>query len=94
MNPLKPGIQLLIKRTRAPIVPVGIAGAFDAFPRSRKIPRFSPLFMPAGRGTMAVSVGPPLDARHYLELPRDKLLVELQQAIQAMKDRAERLRRK
>jgi len=94
MNPLKPGIQLLIKRTKAPIVPVGIAGAFDAFPRSRKFPRFSPLFMPAGRGTMAVSVGAPLDARHYLELPRDKLLVELQQAIQARKDRAERLRRK
>ena len=43
---------------------------------------------------MAVSVGPPLDARHYLALPRDKVLVELQQAIQAMKDRAERLRRK
>ena len=94
MNPLKPGIQLLIKRTRAPIVPVGIAGAFDAFPRSRKFPRFSPLFMPAGRGTMAVSVGSPLDARHYLELPRDRLLVELQGAIQTMKDRAERLRRK
>jgi 1-acyl-sn-glycerol-3-phosphate acyltransferase len=94
MNPLKPGIQLLIKRTQAPIVPVGIAGAFDAFPRSKKVPRLSPLFMPAGRGTMAVSVGSPLDARHYLELPREQLLVELQQAIQAMKDRAERLRRK
>jgi 1-acyl-sn-glycerol-3-phosphate acyltransferase len=94
MNPLKPGIQLLIKRTQAPIVPVGIAGAFDAFPRSRRFPRFSPLFMPAGRGTMAVSVGAPLDARHYLGLPRDKLLVELQQAIQARKDRAEQLRRK
>jgi 1-acyl-sn-glycerol-3-phosphate acyltransferase len=94
MNPLKPGIQLLIKRTQAPIVPVGIAGAFEAFPRTRKVPRLSPLFMPAGKGTIAVSVGQPLDARHYLELPRAQMLIELQQAIQAMKDRAEHLRRK
>src|SRR5262245_54042626 len=82
MNPLKPGIQLLIKKTQAPIVPVGIAGAFDAFPRSRKFPRLSPLFMPAGKGTIAVSVGQPLDARHYLDLPREEMLIELQQAIQ------------
>jgi 1-acyl-sn-glycerol-3-phosphate acyltransferase len=38
MLPLKPGIQLLIKRAQAPIIPVGIAGAFDAYPRDQLLP--------------------------------------------------------
>src|SRR6185436_3601001 len=52
MLPLKPGIHLLIKRTQAPIVPVGIAGAFDAWPRGRRFPMPAPLFWPAGKGTI------------------------------------------
>jgi 1-acyl-sn-glycerol-3-phosphate acyltransferase len=92
--PLKPGIQLLIKRAQAPIIPIGIAGAHHAYPRDKVLPTLSPLFMPANKGAFAVSVGRPLDARHYLDLPREKMLAELGQAIQAMKDRAERLRRK
>ena len=94
MQELKPGIQLIIRRTLAPIVPVGIAGAFDAYPRTIKMPRFAPLFMPASRGTFAASVGAPLDAKRYVEMPREQMLKELQAAIQTMKDRAEKLRRK
>jgi 1-acyl-sn-glycerol-3-phosphate acyltransferase len=94
MSPLKPGIQLLIKRAQAPIIPVGIAGAFDAFPRGRLLPRLAPLFLPPGRGTFAVSVGEPLDARRYAEMPREQMLAALQKEVQAMKDRAQHLRRK
>src|SRR5436190_16924901 len=32
VHPLRPGIGLLLKRVRAPIVPVAIAGAFEAWP--------------------------------------------------------------
>ena len=92
--PFKPGVQLLIKRAQAPIIPVGIAGAFHAYPREKVLPTLSPLFMPAGKGTIGLSVGKPLDAKHYLDLPRAEMLTELRQAIQDRKDRAERLRRK
>jgi 1-acyl-sn-glycerol-3-phosphate acyltransferase len=91
---LKPGIQLIIRRTKPPIIPVGVAGAFDAFPRTRKFPSFSPLFMPANGAGIAVSVGAPLDGAHYAEVPREQMLTELQQAMQRMKERAEHLRRK
>ena len=94
MLELKPGIQLIIRKTTPPIVPVGIAGAFGAYPRTEKIPRFSPLFMPASRGTFAVSVGAPLDGQAYAEKEPAQSLKDLQAAIQAMKDRAEKLRRK
>src|SRR5262249_19349437 len=58
---LQPGIQLLMKRSLAPVVPVGIAGAYDALSRWRTWPVWAPLFLPAGKGTLAVSVGKPLE---------------------------------
>jgi 1-acyl-sn-glycerol-3-phosphate acyltransferase len=94
MNPLKPGIHLLIKRARAPIVPVGIAGAYDAWPLWRPVPIPSPLFLPASRRTLAVAVGQPLDSRRFADLPREQLLGELFLEIQKVQARAERLRRK
>jgi len=94
IEPLKPGIQLLIKRTEAPIVPVGIAGAFEAWPRWRNYPLPAPLFLPAGPGCLAVSIGKPLDARRLARMPREQSLGELHEAIEAEWRRAERLRRK
>ncbi len=94
MLPLKPGIHLLIKRTQAAIVPVGIAGAFEAWPRHRPFPIPAPLFIPAVGGTIGVAIGEPEDARRYAELPREKALTELFDRINAMQRHAERLRRK
>jgi 1-acyl-sn-glycerol-3-phosphate acyltransferase len=92
VQPLRPGIHLLIKRAQAPIVPVGIAGAFDAMPHWRTVPTPAPLFWPGCRATIAVSIGRPLDARKFAELPRAKALVELLGEIETVWRRAERLR--
>jgi 1-acyl-sn-glycerol-3-phosphate acyltransferase len=94
VHPLKPGIHLLLKRTTAPVVPVGVAGAFEAFPRTSKIPRLAPLFLPATKAAIAASVGPPLDGARLGALPREQALAELFAAIQKAQRRAERLRRK
>jgi 1-acyl-sn-glycerol-3-phosphate acyltransferase len=94
LSPLKPGVQLLIKRTQATIVPVGIAGAFQALPWWKKVPKLSPLFLPATGSGIAVVAGPPLDARRYAELPREQLVAELTVELQKVLDRAEHLRRK
>jgi 1-acyl-sn-glycerol-3-phosphate acyltransferase len=94
IHALQPGIQLLIKKTRAPIVPVGIAGAFEAWPRSRKLPRLAPLFLPPSRRAIAVVVGKPIDAEHYADLPRQQVLTEMHAELQRVHDEAEALRRK
>ena len=94
LSPFKPGIQLLLKRVQAALVPVGIAGAFEALPYSRKLPTLSPSFMRAGKSTVAVWVGRPLDACRFAAMPREQLVAELTVEIQKVKDRAERLRRK
>jgi 1-acyl-sn-glycerol-3-phosphate acyltransferase len=94
MSPLKPGVHLLVRRTQAPIVPIGIAGAFEALPRTARFPTLAPLFLPATRGTIAVAVGRPLKAAHYAALPRDQALGELFVELQQLQARAEELRRK
>jgi 1-acyl-sn-glycerol-3-phosphate acyltransferase len=94
LQPLQPGIHLLIKRTGAPVVPVGIAGAFEAWPRSRALPMPAPLFLPVGGGCVAVSIGKPLDAQPFAHLPRGQALSELHLAVEREWQAAEKLRRK
>jgi 1-acyl-sn-glycerol-3-phosphate acyltransferase len=94
LQPLMPGILLLIKRARPPIVPIGIAGAYHAWPRWRSYPVPAPLFLPPWEGTVAVSVGRPLDPGRFADLPREQALAELAAELQRLHDRADRLRRK
>lgn len=94
VQPFKPGLALLIGRTRAPIVPAGIAGAFAAWPRHRKFPRPAPLFLPPTDGTLAVSLGAPIDPAKYDGWSRADMLADLADAVRAEVVKAERIRRK
>jgi 1-acyl-sn-glycerol-3-phosphate acyltransferase len=94
MQDLKPGIHLLIKKSLAPIVPVGLAGAYQAWPRMRSYPYPAPLFLPAARGCLGVSIGKPVSAESLLALPREQMLVKLHGLIDAERQKAEALRRK
>lgn len=51
LGPLKPGIAVLAARAGVPLVPAGIAGTFEAWPRSQFLPRAHPL---------RVHYGPPI----------------------------------
>src|SRR5262249_44628254 len=94
LHELRPGIQLLIKRARAPIVPVGVAGAYDAWPIWRGYPIPAPLFLPARPGTIGVVVGKPLDSQEFAALPRAETLARLSEEIAKAQMHAERLRRR
>ncbi len=94
LQPIRPGVLLLIKRAKAPVVPVGIAGSFEAWPRWRPLPMPAPLFLPAAKGTLAVSIGRPLDGAKLAELPRPRLLTTLFEELSIVHERAKRLRRK
>jgi 1-acyl-sn-glycerol-3-phosphate acyltransferase len=94
MHEFRPGVQLLIKRAGAPIVPVGVAGAYDAWPIWRKYPIPAPLFLPRGAGSIAVSVGEPLSAERFKSLSREDSLRTLYEKVVACQRRAEKLRRR
>jgi 1-acyl-sn-glycerol-3-phosphate acyltransferase len=94
MHPLRPGVGLLVKRVRAPIVPAGVAGAFAAWPRGRALPVFAPLFRPPSRRTVAVVFGKPRDPATLDGLSREEALGVLYDDIAAVVKKAEALRRK
>jgi 1-acyl-sn-glycerol-3-phosphate acyltransferase len=95
MQPFRPGIHLIIKKTKVPILPCGIAGAFETMPRSRHppIPGHSPLFLPPGRCTMASVIGKPLDGALFGKMPREEALTRLFEEVKSVQERAEQLRR-
>lgn len=94
VQPLKPGVSLLIKRVKCPIIPVGIAGAFAAWNRFLKIPRFSPLLLPPTDSTIGVAVGKPIDPVRYKGVDRDEMLADLRNEIVKQTVEADHVRRK
>lgn len=79
VHPFKSGVALLLRRSEATIVPVGIEGSFDAWPRQRSRPRF--------RRAIEVEVGEAIQ--------RDELLAEgVPAALKRLEDEIDRLRRR
>jgi 1-acyl-sn-glycerol-3-phosphate acyltransferase len=48
LQPAKPGVGFIIAKTLAPVVPMRIFGAFDAYPRGAKFPRMTPVTIVVG----------------------------------------------
>ena len=94
VQPLKAGVSLLIKRVTCPIVPVGIAGCFAAWSRFRKWPKMSPLLLPPGPSTIALTVGQPIDPERYKGKDRDWIVGDLYRELVEQHAAAEELRRK
>ena len=67
LQPLKPGFCSVARRSRAALVPVGIAGSFDALPRGRTMPRMK---------RIVLEFGEPIPYSEYAELS-DEQLVQL-----------------
>lgn len=93
LEPFKAGISLLIKRMKATIVPVAIAGAFDAWPRGRKLPRLAPLLMTPNPATLAISIGKPIDPAQFAACSREEMLAKLFDAVAVEFAKAKRIKR-
>jgi 1-acyl-sn-glycerol-3-phosphate acyltransferase len=70
--PLKPGFIAVARRSRVPLVPVAIDGAYQSWPRTARLPRPTRL---------AVVIGPPIEPQEVAELSDEDLLAELEQRI-------------
>lgn len=83
LGELKSGFISLVRRTKVPVIPVGVAGAFESFPRNARFPRM---------GQIRVVYGQPLDPTRLIELSqpgREAELVEwTRNAIQVCLDEA------
>ena len=91
--PLKPGVTLLLKRVTCPIVPIGVAGTFQAWPKHQKWPTPDPLSLGSGGRAICVAFGEPIDPARYKGVEREAMLADLGEEIRKAYDAAERVRR-
>ena len=91
---LMPGVTLLIRQTGADVMPVGIAGAWDAWPRWKLLPSMSPLFAPANEASIAVSIGKPVSGKELAAMERDDILKSMAAHLHVVWTRAHRLQRR
>jgi 1-acyl-sn-glycerol-3-phosphate acyltransferase len=73
LGPIKPGIAVLVSRARVPVVPVGLAGTFELWPRSRPIPAPPPI---------PNHYGPPILPEDWAGLETDAITALIQQRLQ------------
>jgi 1-acyl-sn-glycerol-3-phosphate acyltransferase len=74
-------MMLILKKCPVPVLPIGIAGAFESFPLHRKLPRLAPLFWPTNGGELSVSIGPLISPATYQAMARDEALRFFEQAV-------------
>jgi 1-acyl-sn-glycerol-3-phosphate acyltransferase len=94
LQPFKPGISLLIKKANCPIIPVGLAGCYDFWPRQAKLPSPELIVGPAEKRSIGLHFGEAVHSTTYHKLPREVMLDDLSQRVAQSISVAERLRRK
>lgn len=78
---LKPGFCALARRSKVPIIPVGFDGAYEAWSRKAKVPRFA---------AVTVEIGEPIYPHQFDQYDDDQLLDEVERRMKACYDRAHR----
>ena len=81
--PLKPGFIAVARRSRVPLIPVGLDGAYQAWPRTARFPSV---------GRIGLVIGQPISAEQIAQLTDDDLLAELEQRILLCHSQARQLR--
>ena len=79
IQPLKAGFCVLARKQNVPLVPVAIAGAYDVWPKTAKLPR---------RARVCLAAGEPISAEQVASLEDDQLVALLDQRIRECFQRA------
>lgn len=88
---IHPGLALMADRAKVPVVPVTIEGAFDIWPRGRRLPRPGKIRVMFGEPIRVASAGRD-DMEHFVADLRRRLLTQ-QERLRAI-DRLSRRRRR
>lgn len=83
MLALKPGFLTLARRTGVPLVPIGFDGAYQAWPRTQKLP---------GLSQIIVVVGEPITPEQIAGMNDADLIAELESRMRACHTRARNYR--
>ena len=79
VHAMKPGFCAVARRAGVPIFPVAVDGAFDAWPRQRRLPR---------RAVIHVQFGDPIEVETIKQMDDAQLVAEVERRIRACHARA------
>jgi 1-acyl-sn-glycerol-3-phosphate acyltransferase len=79
MQPFRRGVLLLLKRAKATVLPMGVAGTFEAWPKGRR-PRLC--------GRIRLAVGTPIPSEELLNVSNDEALARLEREVAGQVARA------
>lgn len=77
IHPFKRGLMVLVKKSKAPVVPIAVEGVHDIYPIGQTVPSF--------RGRMMVKAGKPIPAEELLAKQSDQVLEKLRKEIDVMR---------
>ena len=80
LGEFKPGLLALARRNKAPLVPMALAGAFEAWPKGQKLPKSK---------TVVLVVDKPITPEDYHDIPDEKVIGLLKDKIQSCLDEAQ-----
>jgi 1-acyl-sn-glycerol-3-phosphate acyltransferase len=83
LGPLKPGIAVLVAKAQVPVIPVGLAGTFELWPRFRSFPFRHPVRIHYGRPILPEELAG-LDGRDITALIQRRLEDVQQEARNAL----------
>jgi len=81
VGPFKPGMMLIVRRTRPMVVPVAVEGTGTAWPNNKMLPR---LF-----GRVGIKFGEPIPADQLLDMGTDAALEHLRTTVETMRQTIE-----
>ncbi|MDF1808683.1 MAG: lysophospholipid acyltransferase family protein [Phycisphaerales bacterium] len=85
MHEFQRGIAVLLKRADCTVVPVGIDGAFDAWPRTRRFPRIF-------TKRIVVCFGEPIESNELMSNGTDSAIETLRSSVSVLVEEAKSLR--
>lgn len=81
LGAIKPGIAVLATRAKTPLIPAGVAGTFEAWPRHRALPRPHPI---------RIEYGPPIMPEELSGMTPEQITTLIRDRIDACRRRARR----
>ena len=88
MKEFMAGIVLLIRRAKVPVLPMGLAGVYHAWPIHAKKPNWSPLWMPANGASICACIGELIPAEKLLTMKPPEMLAYLREEVGKMRAEA------
>ncbi len=85
LSALKPGIAVLVQRVGVPVIPTGLAGMFEVWPRWRLLPRLHPVRIHYGRPIYPAELAG-LDTQAITDLIRDRMEESYNEADRALQN--------